>query len=52
MQKTWKEEFRDFAMDVEFLLRKKPKWRKIVQMVVFQEGDWWNWIKKAEEAED
>ena len=42
------EEFKHFSMDLEFLLRKKPKWREIAQGVLFQEGDI---VKHGEEAE-
>ena len=33
------EEYKHFAMDLEFLLRRKPKWREIAQGVLFQAGD-------------
>jgi hypothetical protein len=33
------EEYKHFAMDLEFLLRRKPKWRAIARGVLFQEGD-------------
>jgi uncharacterized protein len=33
------EEFKHFAMDLEFLLRRTPKWREIAQGVLFQGGD-------------
>jgi uncharacterized protein len=33
------EEYKHFAMDLEFLLRRKPKWRQIAQGVLFQGGD-------------
>lgn len=33
------EEFKHFAMDFEFLLRRTPKWREITRGVLFQEGD-------------
>jgi len=33
------EEFKHFAMDLEFLLRKTPLWREIAQGILFQEGD-------------
>jgi uncharacterized protein len=33
------EEFKHFAMDLEFLLRRTPKWREIARGVLFQEGD-------------
>jgi hypothetical protein len=33
------EEYKHFAMDLEFLLRKKPKWRQIAEGVLFRDGD-------------
>lgn len=33
------EEFKHFAMDLEYLLRCTPKWREIAEGVLFQEGD-------------
>jgi len=33
------EEFKHFAMDLEFLLRRTPKWREIARGVLFQPGD-------------
>jgi uncharacterized protein len=33
------EEFKHFSMDLEFLLRRKPKWREIARGVLFQDGD-------------
>src|ERR1700710_245489 len=33
------EEFKHFSMDLEFLLRKTPRWRAIARGVLFQEGD-------------
>ena len=33
------EEFKHFSMDLEFLLRKVPRWREIAAGVLFQEGD-------------
>jgi hypothetical protein len=33
------EEFKHFAMDLEFLLRRTPKWREIARGVLFMEGD-------------
>jgi uncharacterized protein len=32
------EEFKHFAMDLEFLLRRTPSWRAIAQGVLFQPG--------------
>ncbi|MGB0097657.1 MAG: hypothetical protein WBP81_34610 [Solirubrobacteraceae bacterium] len=42
------EEFKHFSMDLEFLLRRMPAWRKIAQGVLFQEGDI---VEHGEEAE-
>ena len=33
------EEFKHFAMDLEFLLRRSPRWRQICAGVLFKEGD-------------
>jgi hypothetical protein len=33
------EEYKHFSMDLEFLLRRTPKWREIAQGVLFQTGD-------------
>jgi uncharacterized protein len=33
------EEFKHFAMDLEFLLRRTPQWREIARGILFQEGD-------------
>ena len=33
------EEFKHFAMDFEFLLRRIPQWREIARGVLFQDGD-------------
>ncbi len=42
------EEFKHFSMDLEFLLRRTPTWRKIAQGVLFQSGDI---VEHGEEAE-
>jgi uncharacterized protein len=42
------EEFKHFAMDLEFLLRRTPTWREIAQRVLFQPGDI---VEHGEEAE-
>ena len=39
MQDAQGEEFKHFAMDFEFLLRRTPKWRAIARGVLFQDGD-------------
>jgi uncharacterized protein len=42
------EEYKHFSMDLEFLLRRTPKWREIAQGVLFQPGDI---VEKGEAAE-
>lgn len=48
MQNAQGEEFKHFGMDLEFLLRRKPEWRKILKGILFQEGDI---VKHGEQAE-
>ncbi len=48
MQNAQKEEFKHFAMDVEFLLRRNQDWREIMQRVLFRSGDI---VQNAEKAE-
>lgn len=33
------EEFKHFGMDLEFLLRRKPKWRETLKAILFKDGD-------------
>src|SRR5450432_190167 len=33
------EEFKHFGMDLEFLLRLKPKWQAVLKAILFQPGD-------------
>ncbi|GAB3136004.1 hypothetical protein GCM10027057_12640 [Marisediminicola antarctica] len=33
------EERKHFSMELEFLLRAKPKWREIAQGILFTDGD-------------
>ncbi|HEX6597793.1 MAG TPA: hypothetical protein VF034_00625 [Gemmatimonadaceae bacterium] len=49
MQNAQQEEFKHFGMDLEFLLRKTPKWRKILKDILFKQGDI---VERGEEAED
>jgi hypothetical protein len=49
MRNAQKEEFKHFAMDLEFLLRKKKLWREISQGVLFKAGDI---VEHGEEAEE
>ena len=48
MQNARQEERKHFGMDLEFLLRQKPKWAEILKRILFQTG---NILKHAEEAE-
>ena len=52
MQNAQQEEFKHFGMDLEFLLRQKPKWRIALKNILFQAGDIVENGEKAEEAED
>ena len=49
MENAQGEEFKHFGMDLEFLLRKKPKWREILQGILFKPGDI---VEHGEEAEE
>jgi hypothetical protein len=49
MQNAQKEEFKHFAMDLEWLLRAKPQWKEIAQGVLFKEGDI---VEHGEDAEE
>ena len=42
------EEFKHFGMDLEFLLRRKPKWKGTLQEILFQGGDM---VERGEQAE-
>lgn len=48
MQNAQHEEFKHFGMDLEFLLRRKPKWREMLRGILFKDGDI---IENAEQAE-
>jgi hypothetical protein len=49
MQNAEQEEYKHFAMDLEFLLRRTPKWRAAMQKVLFTDGDI---VEQGEEAEE
>jgi hypothetical protein len=49
MEHAQKEEFLHFAMDLEFLARRKEKWRLALQKILFKDGDI---VELAEQAED
>jgi hypothetical protein len=48
MQNAQQEEMKHFGMDLEFLLRKKPKWRETLQAILFTTGDI---VKRGEQGE-
>jgi hypothetical protein len=52
MENAQQEEFKHFAMDLEFLLRRTPKWRVACRGVLFHDGDIVELGEQAEEAED
>src|SRR3954452_320449 len=49
MQNAQQEEFKHFGMDLEFLLRQKPKWRETLKGTLFTSGDI---VEHGEEAEE
>jgi hypothetical protein len=46
------EEYKHFSMDLEFLLRRTPRWREIARGVLFQPGDIVEHGESAEAASD
>ncbi len=52
MQNAQQEEFKHFAMDLEFLLRRTPKWKAAMEKVLFTDGDIVELGEEAEEAAD
>jgi hypothetical protein len=49
MEHAQREEFLHFSMDLEFLARRKEKWRVALQKILFKGGDI---VENAEAAED
>jgi len=49
MRNAQHEEFKHFGMDLEFLLRRTPKWRVVLTDILFKKGDI---VEHGEEAED
>jgi hypothetical protein len=49
MEHAQREEFLHFSMDLEFLARRKEKWRIALKKILFTEGDI---VERAEQAED
>jgi hypothetical protein len=52
MANAQKEEFKHFAMDLEFLMRQKAEWREVCERVLFKQGDIVELGEEAEEAVD
>ena len=52
MENAQLEEFKHFAMDLEFLLRHKDDWRKVSRRVLFTDGDIVELGEQAEEDVD
>ena len=51
MQSSQQEEFKHFGMDLEFLLRRTPKWKAAMQQLLFRDGDIVEHGEEAEKAE-
>jgi hypothetical protein len=52
MKNAQHEEMKHFGMDLEFLLRKKAKWREVLQGILFKKGDIVEHGDEAEEASE
>ncbi|HEY7835569.1 MAG TPA: hypothetical protein VIG30_18480 [Ktedonobacterales bacterium] len=52
MANAQEEEFKHFGMDLEFLLRRKPKWRAALRKILFTTGDIVQRGQQGEEAEE
>ena len=52
MENAQHEEMKHFGMDLEFLLRSKPKWRETLKGILFTSGDIVKAGDKAEEASE
>jgi hypothetical protein len=50
MAHAQKEEFIHFGMDLEFLLRRNPTWRKVLKNILFKKGDLVELAEHSEEA--
>ena len=49
MRNAQHEEFKHFGMDLEFLLRRTPQWREVLQGILFKPGDI---VEHGDEAEE
>jgi hypothetical protein len=52
MRNAQHEEMKHFGMDLEFLLRQKPKWRETLKGILFKSGDIVKHGDAAEEASE
>ena len=52
MRDAQNEEFKHFSMDLEYLLRRSPRWRTVAQRILFQPGDILEHGEAGEEAVD
>jgi len=52
MENAQQEEFKHFGMDLEFLIRREPKWHEVLERILFREGDIVAHGEEAEEAVD
>jgi hypothetical protein len=52
MANAQEEEFKHFGMDLEFLLRRTPKWQAALKQILFSEGDIVEAGERGEHAED
>ena len=52
MQNAQHEEMKHLGMDLEFLLRQKPKWRETLKGILFKAGDIVKHADAAEEASE
>ncbi len=52
MENSQLEEFKHFGMGLEFLLRRTPRWREVLQEILFKEGDIVQHGEQAEEEVD
>ncbi len=49
MENAQHEEMKHFGMDLEFLLRQKPKWRETLRGILFKSGDI---VRHGDQAEE
>jgi hypothetical protein len=52
MRNAQHEEFKHFGMDLEYLLRRKPRWRETLRGILFTDGDIVAEGDQAEEASE